>query len=194
MSYPEVQLLATLVGDGAARKVTAAAGGWRTLSAAELEQLRLRPRVKDAVLALQALTLRPFAELPKGRLGDAATVAGFYGERLAAVEHEVVIAIALDGQHRLLGEFEVARGGRHGAALTAADVLRPVIRANASALILVHNHPSGDPSPSADDVHMTKAIRNACMIVGIPLLDHIVIGARGGGYVSLSERGILEEV
>lgn len=92
----------------------------------------------------------------------------------------------------MLGEFEVAQGGRHGAAVTAADVLRPVIRAAGSAFILVHNHPSGDPTPSSEDIHMTKALRNAGLVVGVPLLDHIVIGARGGGYVSLSDRGVLE--
>ena len=192
MTYPEADLLAILVGDNAARKVSAAPGGWRTLSQAELEQLRLKPRAKDAVLALQTLTQRPSAELPAGKLCDASSVAAFYAERLGSLEHEVVIAVALDGRQRMLGEFEVARGGRHGAALTAADVFRPVIRAAATALILVHNHPSGDPSPSSEDVHMTKALRNAGLVVGIPLLDHIIVGARGGGHVSLCERGILE--
>lgn len=192
MTYPEADLLAILVGDNAARKVSAAPGGWRTLSEAELEQLRLRRRAKDAVIALQALTSRPFVELPAGKLCDAASVAAFYAERLSSLDHEVVIAVALDGQHRVLGEFEVARGGRHGAAVTAADVFRPVIRAAASALILVHNHPSGDPTPSSEDVHMTKALRNAGIVVGVPLLDHIVVGARGGGHVSLCDRGVLE--
>ena len=193
-AYPEVELLATLVGDSAARKVTAAPGGWRTLSEVELDQLGLRGRAKVAVLALQTLTERAFPVLTLGRLADAAGVAGVYERRLAGLEHEVVIAIAVDGQNRLLGEFEVARGGRHGAAVTAADVLRPVIRAGASALILIHNHPSGDPTPSADDIQMTKALRNAALIVGIPLLDHIVVAARGGGYVSLREQGVVEEL
>jgi DNA repair protein RadC len=191
VTYPEADLLAILVGDSAARKVSAAPGGWRTLSHAELEQLRLKPRAKGAVLALQALTQRPSAELP-GKLCDASSVAAFYAERLGGLEHEVVVAVALDGQQCVLGEFEVARGGRHGAALTAADVFRPVIRAAATAVILVHNHPSGDPSPSSEDVHMTKALRNAGIVVGIPLLDHIIVAARGGGYVSLCERGVLE--
>ena len=155
MTYPEADLLAILVGDSAARKVSAAPGGWRTLSHAELEQLRLKPRAKGAVLALQALTQRPSAELPAGKLCDASSVAAFYGERLGGLEYEVVVAVALDGQQRVLGEFEVARGGRHGAALTAADVYRPVIRAAATALILVHNHPSGDPTPSPDDLRLT---------------------------------------
>lgn len=191
MTFPEVELLALLVGDAAARKVCAAPGGWRGLSQAELEELRLRPRTKGVVLALQALTQRPFVELPVGQFCDAASVGAFYGKQLGGMEYDVVIAVALDGQSRVLGEFEVARGGRHGAAVTAADVLRPVIRALGSAFILVHNHPSGDPTPSADDIHLTKALRNAGLVVGVPLLDHIVIGARGGGFVSLAERGVV---
>lgn len=192
MTFPEVELMALLVGDAAARKVCTAPGGWRTLSEAELEQRRLRPHARGVVLALQALTQRPFVELPAGKLCDATSVGAFYGARLGDLDHEVVLAVAVDGQNRVLGEFKVARGGRHGAAVTAADVLRPVIRAAGSAFILVHNHPSGDPTPSADDIQMTKALCNAGLVVGVPLLDHIVIGARGGGFASLSGRGVLE--
>jgi len=192
VTFPEIELLALLVGDAEARRVCTAPGGWRTLSEAELDQLRLRPRTKGVVLALQALTQRPFVELPVGKLCDAASVGAFYGARLGDFEHEVILAVAVDAKNRVRGEFEVARGGRHGAAVTAADVLRPVIRAAGSAFILVHNHPSGDPNPSSEDIQMTKALRNAGLVVGVPLLDHIVIGARGGGYVSLSDRGVLE--
>lgn len=192
MTFPEVELLTLLVGDVVARKVCAAPGGWRTLSEAELEMLRLRPRTRGVVLALQALTQRAFVELPVGKLCDAASVAAFYGHRFGELDHEVVLAVAIDGKNRILGEFEVARGGRHGAAVTAADVLRPVIRAAGSAFIVVHNHPSGDPTPSSEDIQMTKALRNAGLVVGVPLLDHLVIGARGGGYTSLADRGVLE--
>ena len=194
MTYPEVDLLAVLVGDCAARKVSVAPGGWRTLSEPELDRLRLRPRAKDAVIALQKLTLREYPELPLGKLADAEVVADVYGPRLASLEHEVVMAIAVDGQNRMIAEFEVAKGGRHGAALTPTDVLRPLIRVGASALILVHNHPSADPTPSSEDIQLTKALCNAGMVVGIPLLDHLIIGARGGGHVSLRHLGILEEL
>ena len=194
MTYPEVDLLAVLVGDCAARKVSVAPGGWRTLSETELDQLRLRPRAKDAVIALQKLTLREYPEFPAGKLADAEMVAAVYGPRLASLEHEVVIAIAVDGQNRMLAEFEVAKGGKHGAALTPADVLRPLIRVGASALILLHNHPSGDPTPSKEDIHLTKSLRNAGVVVGIPLLDHVIVAARAGGHVSLLHLGVLEEL
>ena len=194
MTYPEVDLLVVLVGDCAARKVGSAPGGWRTLSEPELDRLRLRPRAKGAVIALQKLTLREYPEFPAGKLADAETVAAVYEPRLCSLEHEVVIAIAVDGQNRMLAEFEVAKGGKHGAALTPADVLRPLIRVGASALILLHNHPSTDPTPSTEDIQLTKALRNAGMVVGIPLLDHVIIGARDGGHVSLRATGVLEEL
>ena len=194
MTYPEVDLLAVLVGDCAARKVSVAPGGWRTLSETELDRLRLRPRAKDAVIALQKLTLREYPEFPAGKLADAEAVAAVYGPRLASLEHEVVIAIAVDGQNRMLTEFEVAKGGKHGAALTPADVLRPLIRVGASALILLHNHPSGDAAPSKEDIHLTKSLRNAGTVVGIPLLDHVIVAAKGSGHVSLRHLGVLEEL
>lgn len=192
MTYPEVNLLAILVGDSAARKVSVAPGGWRSLSEAELDVLRLRPKAREAVLALQRLTARDYPKLPVGQLADPDTVVGVYGPRMAGLEHEVVIAIALDGKNRLLAEFEVARGGKHGAALTPSDVLRPVIRVGASAMLLLHNHPSGDPTPSSEDLTLTRALRQAGGVVGIPLLDHIIVAARFGGHVSLLQRGVLE--
>jgi DNA repair protein RadC len=106
---------------------------------------------------------------------------------LEGLEHEVVMAVALNGQNRVLGEFEVSKGGRHGAALTIADVFRPLIRAGASAALLIHNHPSGDPTPSPEDRLVTRAVKQAGDLIGIPLLDHVIVGARGGGCVSLRE-------
>lgn len=190
----ETDLLALVVGEAAAQRVTEAPGGWRTLSAHELDSLGLKASVKAAVLALQELTSQGFPRLAGGELADATRVGEVYGQRLAGLEHEVVIAIAVDGRNQVLGEFEVARGGRHGAALTPADVLRPMIRAGAAAALLVHNHPSGDPTPSDEDVRLTKALRNSGLIIGLPLLDHVIVAGRGGGSVSLRARGVLEEL
>jgi DNA repair protein RadC len=192
--YRETDLLALVVGEAAAQAVTEAPGGWRTLSAHEIDSLGLKASAKAAVLALQELTCRGFPRLTGGELADATTVGDVYGQRLAGLEHEVVIAIAVDGRNQLLGEFEVARGGRHGAALTPADVLRPMIRAGAAAAVLVHNQPSGDPTPSEEDVRLTKTVRNSGLIIGLPLLDHVIVAGRGGGSVSLRARGILEEL
>lgn len=106
--------------------------------------------------------------------------------RLSLLEHEEVWLLTLDGQNALKSSRRIAQGGTHGCALTTRDVLSPALRDRASAIVLVHNHPSGDPTPSPEDIQMTRAIAAACEVVGVPLLDHVVV-ARGGA-ASLFER------
>lgn len=109
--------------------------------------------------------------------------------RLATLEHEEVWLLVLDGRNGLVAARRIAQGGLHGCALTPRDVLRPAVRDAASAVILLHNHPSGDPTPSVEDVRMTRAVAAACDVVGIQLLDHVVV-ARGGS-ASLRDLGAL---
>lgn len=107
--------------------------------------------------------------------------------RLATLEHEEVWLLTLDGQNALKSARRIAQGGAHGCALTTRDVLAPALRDAASAIVLVHNHPSGDPTPSPEDVAMTRAVSAACDVVGVPLLDHVVVARDGAS--SLFERG-----
>jgi len=86
----------------------------------------------------------------------------------------------------------LASGGAHGCALTTRDVFRPLIRVGATGVVIVHNHPSGDPKPSREDIEMTQVIIDAGSVLGVPLLDHIIIGARGGGWASLFELCLME--
>jgi DNA repair protein RadC len=123
-------------------------------------------------------------------VGSFASVAAWARPRLAALEHEEVWLLMLDGRNGLKSTARVAQGGLHGCALTPRDVLRPPLRDGASAIVLVHNHPSGDPVPSQEDVEMTRAIARAADVVGVPLLDHIVV-ARGGAS-SLLDLGVLD--
>ena len=112
--------------------------------------------------------------------------------RFASLDHEEVWLLGLDGRNALKAARRIAQGGQHGCALTTRDVLGPALRDAVSAIVLVHNHPSGDPSPSAEDVGMTRALARACHVVGVPLLDHVIV-ARGGAS-SLLELGALEGV
>lgn len=88
---------------------------------------------------------------------------------------ESMWAIALDGQSRCLAIVEVARGGCSSCAVSARDILRPMLCAGAHAFVLAHNHPSGDPFPSDQDRTMTTAVRRAADIVGCPLVDHVIL-------------------
>jgi DNA repair protein RadC len=99
--------------------------------------------------------------------------------RLATLEHEEVWLLSLDGRYGLKSARRIAQGGLHGCALLTRDVLGPALRDGASAIVLVHNHPSGDPTPSAEDVAMTRAVRVAAELVGIPLLDHVIVARAG---------------
>lgn len=174
--------------------VTSAPGGWRTLHETELVALGLPEASRRAVLGLQALTASAVPSLARGSLVSAEDVARVYSARLGNLRHEIMLAIALDGQNHILEELSLAQGGSHGCAITARDVFRPLIRVGASGFILIHNHPSGDPKPSREDAAMTQAVIEAGNVLGVPLLDHIVIGAGGGGWMSLFELGMLKGI
>ena len=104
--------------------------------------------------------------------------------RLATLEHEEVWLLSLDGKYGLKSARRIAQGGLHGCALLTRDVLSPALRDGASAMVLVHNHPSGDPTPSAEDIAMTRAVRSAGELVGIPLIDHVVVARNGACSLS----------
>jgi DNA repair protein RadC len=189
---PELQLLAQVLGESAAWLVAQAPGGWRTLSHRELLDLGISTTACAKVAALQELTSRSRPVLKVGELTNSDSVGRVYSARLGGLVHEVVLAVALNGRNRVMAELELASGGRHGAALTAADVFRPVIRTGASAFVLVHNHPSGDSRPSAEDVTLTRIVRRLGDALGVPLVDHVVVTSTG--HTSLFERGFLEEM
>lgn len=102
-------------------------------------------------------------------------VAAWAMPRLGTLLHEELWVIALDGRSRLRGARCVAKGGLHGLGVRAADPLRTALRLAASAFVVVHNHPSGDATPSIEDIEFTERLGAAAAIVGLPLLDHVVV-------------------
>ncbi|MGH7722098.1 MAG: JAB domain-containing protein [Candidatus Dormibacteria bacterium] len=90
---------------------------------------------------------------------------------------ELVVAIFIDARHKIIGYAEIARGTLNASRFQPRDILVPALHANAAALIVAHNHPSGDCSPSAADRRVTSALRQACELVGVPMLDHLVVTA-----------------
>jgi DNA repair protein RadC len=173
-------------------RLVRAPGGWRTLSKAELDALELTLEQQEAVLALQTLTHLSYPKLPRHAITDSAIVASVYGHRLGGLVHEVMIAIALDGRNHCLEEVEVAKGGMHSLSVQPRDVLRAVVRAGASSFLLLHNHPGGVPTPSPEDITMTRRMVVCANAVGVPLVDHVIVGGRGGGFASLLDLGLLE--
>jgi DNA repair protein RadC len=107
--------------------------------------------------------------------------------RFEKLDREEFLVVPLDTKNRVLG-FHVVSVGSLGASLVhPREVFKIAILANAASVILVHNHPSGDPEPSAEDRRVTERLKEAGELVGIPVLDHVVIG--DGRYVSFTDRG-----
>lgn len=129
--------------------------------------------------------------LALGPCRTSAEVFNLLKHRILSEGVERMYVVMLDGRNHCMGLAEVARGGLHGCAVRAVDILRYAVMAHASAIVLVHNHPSGDPTPSVEDVTMTRAVAEAGATLGIPLVDHVVIGSLTK-YVSLLDLGALE--
>jgi DNA repair protein RadC len=98
--------------------------------------------------------------------------------RLAGLMQEVFLVIGVDIRNGLLDVVEVARGTVAGVEVHPREVFRPLVRMAAAGGVLVHNHPSGEPTPSIDDVELTRRLREVGAIVGIPIIDHVVVGDR----------------
>jgi DNA repair protein RadC len=98
---------------------------------------------------------------------------------MVGLEEEEFHVLALDGRHRIQSRFVAARGSRNMVQVVPRDVLRRVLRESASAIVVAHNHPSGDPTPSPEDRDLTHRLYEGCHAVGIALLDHLVIGRTG---------------
>jgi len=145
-------------------------------------------RIAAGVEIGRRITQRP--AMTRARLNQPAEVAAAYGPRLAGLDHEQMWVLSLDGRQRLRGARRVAQGGRHGLVVTAREILAAALADAASGFVLVHNHPSGDPKPSAADVEMTVAVAAAAEVVGIPLLDHVIVSERGR-YASLLDAGLI---
>jgi DNA repair protein RadC len=109
---------------------------------------------------------------------------------LQGYEHEVFALLFLDNQHRIISFEELFRGTLDSASVYPREVVKAAIACNAAAVILVHNHPSGNPEPSRSDRALTTRLQNALELVQVRVLDHLVVGLEG--RVSLAERGWLE--
>lgn len=99
---------------------------------------------------------------------------------------EVFVAFLLNTRHHVTGYHIVTRGILDASLVHPREVLRAAIIANAAAIVLVHNHPSGDPTPSPEDRAVTRQLAEAARVVGIPLLDHVVVGSGTATYSSLA--------
>lgn len=109
--------------------------------------------------------------------------------RLRDAQREQFLVVMLDAQRRYLGDYLVSLGTQDRSLVHPREVFAPAIRGGANALVVVHNHPSGDPSPSKEDLNVTLRLVDAGDLIGIPVLDHVIVG--GETFVSLGEKNLL---
>jgi len=123
---------------------------------------------------------------------SASQVAAYLQPRLNGSRQERVVALLLDGQNRLLDERLIAEGTPTQATVYVRRVLEEALRASAAAIVLVHNHPSGSPSPSAEDDETTRDLLKGTRLIGLVLIDHVIIG--GERHYSYADSGRLDEL
>ncbi len=123
---------------------------------------------------------------PRPVIRTAAEVFALCSGEMQGLEREVFHVLLLDGKHRLKAREIVSIGSLTSSIVHPREVFRSAVRHAAAAVICAHNHPSGDPEPSAEDLEVTRRLHQAGRLLGVPLLDHVVLG--DGGWVSLRER------
>ena len=173
--------------------------GLITWRAEDFQKLKGIGRVKS----LQLVTVMEVARRVVGQqtgeaplLNRSDLVATYFQPITAGLEVEKFWVVCLNRKNRLLKRVEVTSGTATAALAHPREVFRAAIRESASAVVCVHNHPSGDPAPSAADVQVTRQLRDAAKAVDIALLDHVIVGRAnadplGRGFYSFREAGLL---
>ena len=156
------------------------AGRYRGIGRGKAHQLKAAFELgRRCIVALPAERLR---------IKSPADAAGLLAD-MGALEQEELRTIIVDTKNQVLKIHTVYIGSLNTAVVRIAEVFREAIRLNAAAIIVCHNHPTGEPTPSAEDVHVTRQLVEAGKLLSIEVLDHLVIG-HSGHWLSLKERGL----
>ncbi len=148
---------------------------------------------------VKAIQLKCIAELTRRmakatmirgiRLTTPETVANYYMQDMRHLTQEKILLIMLDSKSQIIKDMYISSGTVSSSILPLREICLTALKYEAVGIIIMHNHPSGDPTPSNEDILVTKKLKDAGNLIGIKLMDHIIIG--DNKYISLSERGIL---
>ena len=199
----DVELLAIIIGGGSSRgtaldlasRLLSKFGSFRRLSQcgiAELTDVHGIGAAKAArIKAALAIARRYSAQrMPPGvPITGSERVAAYMEEKLAGLQKECFFCLLLDTKNQLIREQKVAMGSLSESVVHPREVFKTAISESASKVIFVHNHPSGNPAPSAQDRRLTTRLCKAGALLGIPVLDHIIVGS--GSYFSFAEKKLL---
>lgn len=163
------------------------------LSMQELMQIKGIGRVKGAqLLCIGELSRRIWkktARLETEAFHNPLDIVNYFVEDMRHREQELVYIMLLNTKGVLIKDVMISQGTVNASVVSPREIFIEAVRYHAVSLVLVHNHPSGDPTPSREDISLTKRVKEAGELLGIRLLDHIIIG--DNSYISLKERGIL---
>jgi DNA repair protein RadC len=148
----------------------------------------IRLRSLRAVFSREVLREDAPAYLGAHRYSSAAQVYELFRD-LSRESKEHFVCLHLDVKHRLLCFDRVAVGTLDGSLVHPREVFKGALLSSAASVVLLHNHPSGDPAPSAEDREVTRKLVEAGKLVGVPVLDHVIVG--DGAFYSFSEQGLL---
>ncbi len=166
--------------------------GLNYLTLKELTRINGIGRVKAIeLLCLTEITKRMAKEIHRDslRLVTPKSVADYYMQDMRHLNREQILLVMLDSKSKLIKDMVISSGTVNTSIMPAREIFVQALKQEAVNIILIHNHPSGDPSPSAEDLRVTKRIKEAGNFVGITLMDHIIIG--DNRYISLKEQGLL---
>lgn len=163
------------------------------LSKTTSEELLAVPNVGSkaaaSICAAFELARRANVENPAPHIRSPNEAANLFKPHLMNKDQEHLFVLALNTRNKVIRDpYEVYKGSLNSSLIRIAEIFRAPIKINAAAIIVAHNHPSGDPTPSPDDVAVTKAIKEAGKLLDIELLDHLVIA--GDKFISLKERAL----
>jgi DNA repair protein RadC len=194
----DAQLLAVIVGTGTKRRSALAiaeallhsAGGVGGLARADLSAIGVGSVTAARVVAALELGRRALAAERDGDVLDTpAAAARVLAPHLAHLDREAVVVALLTRKQRLIAVTPIYAGNVAGTSVRIGELFTEALRRNAAAIVLAHNHPSGDPEPSPDDLRTTRDAVAAGRLLGVSVVDHVIIGA--GRHVSLRERGAM---
>jgi DNA repair protein RadC len=157
------------------------------MSVEGMSRMRLA-RLRAALELGRRMLTEPLQERPLVRAPS--DVADLLIPEMAGLEHEQMRVVLLNTKNRILGMPLVYQGSLHTTVIRVGELFRDAVRQNAAAIIVAHNHPSGDPTPSPEDIAVTKEIVKSGKLLDIDVLDHMVIGGANARFVSLKERGL----
>jgi len=186
----DAELLALQLGSGTrgkdavevAREMLAAYGSLAGVAGREVSELARRPGVGRAKAARLAAAFELTRRLPR-------EVYAAFGPLMEDLSREVFRVALLDAQNGLLRDLIVSEGTLSASLVHPREVFKPAILESAASVILLHNHPSGDPTPSREDVRLTRQLVECAHLLDLRVHDHVIVGR--GRYTSLAERGII---